>query len=241
MLVREVMTTGVVTVAPTALIVDAIRALVDHKISGLPVIDAEGRLVGVVTEGDLLRRVETGTVKTVSRWRRLLTAPGDLAGDYVRAHGRRVDEVMTRDVASVADDAPLDVVVDAMETRGIKRLPVLRDGRLVGIISRADLIRVLLDTLEKGGGVSAPASKADADLHDHLMAGLRTQPWWRDSHVDVAVIDGVVHLSGVVYDPREHQALLVAVENVPGVRGVDDKLMLADGHVGWGLDGVVSP
>lgn len=245
MQVRDIMTTGVVTVTPETLVVDAIRALVQHKVSGLPVLDGEGRLVGVVTEGDLLRRVETGTVKPLSRWRRLLSSPGDLAADYVRAHGRRVEEVMTREVMSVADDASLDVVVDAMESRGIKRLPVLKGERLVGIVSRADLMRVLLEALMAGTDAATPQGGArprgDDALRDSLLDGLRRQPWWRDSQVEIVVVDGVVHLSGVVFDPRERQALLVAARNLPGVRGVEDTLVLADGHAGWGLDGVVAP
>ena len=140
---KDVMTANVITVAPHAPILAALQLMLQHHISGLPVVDEKRNLVGIVTEGDFLRRAETGTERQRSRWFEFLIGPGALAGDYVHTHGRRVDEVMTGDVRTVADDAPLDVIVALMEKHRIKRIPVVRGGELVGIVSRANLLHAL--------------------------------------------------------------------------------------------------
>jgi len=139
------MTRHVVTIAPNASILEALRLMLEHKISGLPVVNGEGNLAGIVTEGDFLRRAETGTERKRSRWFEFLVGPGALAADYVRSHARRVDEVMTTDIHTITEDAPLDDVVALMEKHRIKRLPVMRGGELVGILSRANLLHALAD------------------------------------------------------------------------------------------------
>jgi CBS domain-containing protein len=140
---KDVMTRHVVTIAPNASILEALRLMLQHKISGLPVVDEKGNLAGIVTEGDFLRRAETGTERKRSRWFEFLVGPGALAADYVRSHARRVDEVMTTDIHTITEDAPLDDVVALMEKHRIKRLPVMRGGELVRIVSRANLLHAL--------------------------------------------------------------------------------------------------
>jgi CBS domain-containing protein len=140
---KDVMTRHVVTIAPNASILEALRLMLEHKISGLPVVDEKGNLAGIVTEGDFLRRAETGTERKRSRWFEFLVGPGALAADYVRSHARRVDEVMTTDIHTITEDAPLDDVVALMEKHRIKRLPVMRGGELVRIVSRANLLHAL--------------------------------------------------------------------------------------------------
>src|SRR5215470_13084776 len=140
---RDVMTRNVICIAPDASVLEAVRLMLQHKISGLPVVDGRSRVLGIVTEGDFLRRTETGTERKRPRWLEFLVGSGPLARDYLRSHARRVDEVMTHDVETVTEEAQLGDIVTLMEKYRIKRVPVVRDGRVVGIVSRANLLRVL--------------------------------------------------------------------------------------------------
>jgi CBS domain-containing protein len=216
----DVMRTEVQTCSPDSTIGEAIRLMLDKGISGLPVVDAAGTLVGIVTEGDFLRRAELGTERHRPRWLELLASPGRLAADYVQAHGRRVAEVMTPEVAAVAEDTPLAEVVRLMERRHVKRLPVLRDGRLVGLVARADLLRAL-------AGAAAPGSAAAGDdaIRTAVLAALAGQPWAPADGSRVEVADGVVRIAGVVFDEAQRTAIRVAIENVPGVKGIRDDLI----------------
>jgi CBS domain-containing protein len=217
----DVMRTGVLTVAPEATIAEAIRLMLDKGISGLPVVDEAGALVGIVTEGDFLRRAELGTQRQRPRWLELLASPGRLAADYVQSHARQVAEVMSREVASVAEDTPLDEVVRLMERRRIKRLPVLRDGRLVGLVSRADLLRALAGAT----AAAAPAPADDAAIREAVLAELRRQPWAPADGARVVVRNGIVRVSGVVFDEEQREAMRVAIENIPGIKGIEDDLL----------------
>jgi len=217
----EVMTRDVVTVAPDAPIAQAIRLMLQKRISGLPVVDAKGALVGVVTEGDFLRRREAGTQKHRSRWIEFFVGPGQLASEYVQASGRTVGEVMTAEVHAATEDTPLEAVVTLMERHRIKRVPILRDGRLVGIVSRANLLRALPGVLHAAG----PPSADDAAIRSRLMAELESQRWAPVASITVSVRNGVVRLSGALSDERQRAALRVAAENIPGVRGVEDDLV----------------
>ncbi|MFO1057730.1 MAG: CBS domain-containing protein [Dongiaceae bacterium] len=215
----DVMRTEVVTCAPDSTIAEAIRLMLDKGISGLPVVDAAGALVGIVTEGDFLRRAELGTERRRPRWLELLASPGRIAADYVQSHGRRVAEVMTPDVAAVAEDTPLPELVRLMEHHRVKRLPVLRDGRLVGLVARADLLRAL------AAAAAPPAAPGSDDaIRAAVLAALAGQPWAPADGTRVAVADGVVTISGVVFDDEQRAAIRVAIENVPGVRGIEDDL-----------------
>jgi CBS domain-containing protein len=217
----HVMTREILSVRPETTVAEAIRTMLDNRISGLPVIDEAGRLAGVLTEGDLMRRGETGTERQRPRWLEILMGPGRLAGEYVRTHGRKIGEVMTRDVVSVTPDTPLREVVELMERHRIKRVPVLDGDVLVGILSRADLLRALADALEEE---PAPTT-SDEEIRERILGELAKAAWMPRDGLAITVENGVVDLNGVILDEKERAALRVAAENVPGVRAVEDHLV----------------
>lgn len=218
--VDEVMTRNVATVRADSAVLDAVRLMLDHKISGLPVLDAKGALVGIVTEGDFLRRGELGTEPRRARWIEFLLGPGRLAGDYVDTHGRKIEEIMTRDVFVVATDTPLRDAVQLMERHHIKRLPVVEAGQLKGILSRADVMRAFA----KEAGAVADSAVADVDIHRRIVAEIARQPWSGCALPRVEVSKGIVVLRGIVTDDRARGALIVLAENADGVKRVRDEL-----------------
>jgi len=215
------MTPGVATVHPDTTLSDAARTMIQFGISGLPVIDAAGELVGILTEGDLLRRAETGTERRRPRWLEFIVGPGRMAEEYVHAHGRKVEEVMTPDVITVAEEAPLQEVVRIMEERRIKRVPVVSEGKIVGIISRANLVQALARLAEE----APPSQVNDEAIRKAILAELDKQPWAPRSMVNVIVRNGVAELWGTILDEREREALRVLAENCPGVTKVRDHLV----------------
>jgi CBS domain-containing protein len=217
----EIMTRDPITIAPEASVREAIGLMLAHRVSGLPVVDAAGALVGILTEGDLMRRGETGTERQRRPWLEFLLGPGRLAQDYVKTHGRRVAEIMTRDVAAVGPDTPVDEVVALMERRRIKRLPVLEGGVLEGIVSRADLMAALARILDREAELPA----GDDAIRERVQAELHAVGWAPRSGVTVTVTNGIVELNGAIFEEKERAALRVAAENVPGVRGVEDRLV----------------
>lgn len=229
MLASEIMTRGVVTVPSRASILEAMRLMLGQRISGLPVTDVFGRLVGILTERDLLRRAETGTEKNRPKWLRLLRGPKLQAQDYVHTHGRIVDEVMTRTVLTVTETTPLDELVEIMETRHVKRLPVITDDRVVGMVSQADLLRVLVQIMEQESqGITA----TDSELRERVVVELRKQSWAGVDRVSIVVVDGIVYLEGFTSDQAFRAALRVAAENVPGVKSVCDHLEYFSANLG---------
>src|SRR5271169_3398294 len=225
----DVMTTGVITVHPDTSVQEVAKLLSEKGISGVPVVDAAARLVGIVSEGDLLHRVETGTERPSERlpgrrrswWLDTIASDQELARDYVKSHGRAAKEVMTRDVIWVTDTTELADVAMLLETKRIKRVPVLRDGKLVGIVSRANLVRALAITInEAADGAEAD----DRSIRNKLLAELKAQKWAEVSPANVTVKDGVVHLWSSYLSEQEKRALLVAAENIPGVRRVEDHM-----------------
>jgi len=217
---EDIMTRQVVTISPETTVEAAARLMLERRISGLPVVDKSGALVGLVTEGDLLRRAETGTDRQHSAWLALLLGPGRLARDYVQEHGRQCHEVMTRRVFSVAPETLVAEVVRELERHRIKRVVVAKDGRLVGIITRANLLQALADTLR----AQPPRATGDAALRKRVLAEIDKQPWTPRASLDVDVNDAVVTLRGTITDERERTALCVLAENVPGVKSVRDEL-----------------
>jgi CBS domain-containing protein len=224
----DVMTTNVITVDPNTSVQEVARLLSERSISGVPVVDSQNRLVGIVSEGDLLHRVETGTERRVRRrrswWLDTIGSDEELARDYVKSHGRTAKDVMTRDVISVAETTELADIATLLETKRIKRVPVVRDGQLVGIVSRANLVRALA----AAGGQPTSAAADDRTIRQNLLAELKGREWVHTWAADIIVRDGVVHLW--VSDDRpeeERQALRVAAENVPGVRGVEEHIVPA--------------
>jgi CBS domain-containing protein len=212
----DVMTRNLVSVEPDASILTAARLMLQKHVSGLPVIDTTGGLVGIITEGDFLRRAETGTQRHRPRWLEFLVGPGALADDYVRARARKVHEIMTPEVHSVSEDTALEAVVTTMEKHRVKKV--------VGIITRANLMRALIHVALQ----AKPESSSDGDIRYRLLGELDKQPWAHPPYINVSVNDGVVKLSGAVFDDRERAALRVAAENVAGVRKVEDDLVWID-------------
>jgi CBS domain-containing protein len=219
MQVKDVMTRNVISVGPEESVLKAARLMLQNRISGLPVIDKDGELVGIVTEGDFLRRSEIGTQRRRPKWLEFIVGPGRLAEDYVHASGRKVDEIMTLDPCVVGEDDSLEKVVTLMQRRRVKRLPVMRDGRIVGIVSRANLMHGLASLARD----AQPTAGPDWSIRDQILAALGRQHW--APHVNVVVKDGVVELWGVITDDRERRGIAVAAENVAGVKAVHDHMV----------------
>jgi CBS domain-containing protein len=222
----DVMTTDVITVEPDTTVQALAALLAERGISGAPVVDSNDHLVGIISEGDLLHRAEIGTARRHrerrrSWWLDLLSrqAEGQLAQDYIKSHGRSVKDIMTRDVATVSEDSDLADVAALLETKGIKRVPVVRDGKIVGIISRANIVRAV------GAAKGAPAPKGEEDdrtIREQLLAKLDGEEWAKVWPEDIIVRDGVVNLWVHSDEAQDRlRALRVAAEGIPGVRGVD--------------------
>jgi CBS domain-containing protein len=214
---RDVMVRAVVTTRPETTVEELARLMINLRISGVPVMDRDGRLVGIVTEGDLLRRAETGTERQRSRWSEAFSPNSRLAAEYIKSHAKRVADIMTREVFSVEELATLGEIADLLETKHIKRVPVVHDGKIVGIVSRADLLKVLAS-----GGTKTAHEEQDRTIRAQLLAELREQKWADASEGRVVVSDGIVHLWGIVGSEEERRALRIAAENTPGVRGIED-------------------
>jgi len=221
MRVRDVMTYGAIGVPETASLAEAIETMLRAHVSAVFVFDAERALVGVLSEGDLLRRSELGTEKERPHWLEYLLSGGRLAQSYAHAHGRKVGEIMTRKVAMIAEDADLSEAVDLMMKRNVKRLPVLRGDAVVGVVSRSDLLKGLLAALPK-----ADRAHPDAEIKAAIQAELDKLGWAPRASVNVAVINGVVTFGGSITDERLRDGLKVVAENTPGVVAVRD-------HMAW--------
>jgi CBS domain-containing protein len=220
---KDVMTSPVTSVEPDASIWQAVRIMLQRRISGLPVINKDGRLVGMVSEGDFLRRAETGTQQRRSHWLDFLLGPGRLADEYTRSHGRKVQDIMTSDPVTVTEDTSLDAIVRTMEKRRIKRLPVVRGNDVVGIVTRANLVHALAGVARE----LMPTTTSDEAIRERLLNELAKEEAWAPvGLIDVMVRDGVVDLWGTITEARQRQALIAAAENVPGVKAVHD-------HLGW--------
>jgi len=218
----DVMTARVISVTPNASVLECVRLMLQHRSSGLPVINAAGTLVGIVTEGDFLRRVEAGTERKRPRWLEFIAGPGRLADEYVHSHGRKVAEVMTPDPITIREDTPVEQIVRLMEERRIKRLPVMRAEKVVGVVSRANLLHALAIV----GRDAAPMAKDDQAIRARVLADLAKQPWAPRDLIDVTVRNGVVELSGVVTADHQREAATVVAENTPGAKKVIN-------HIAW--------
>jgi CBS domain-containing protein len=215
----DVMTTEVITIHEDATVQAAAKLLVEHGISAVPVVDSENRVIGMVSEGDLLHRAETGTERRRSWWLDMVTSTDQLAAEYIRSHSGRVRDVMTPGVISVTEQTAIAEIAILLETHRIKRVPVLRDGKLVGIVSRANLVQALAMKInELPSGTEAD----DRVIRDKLLAELKTQKWAEVSPANVTVKDGVVHLWLSYLSERERHALVLLAQSTPGVRRVED-------------------
>jgi CBS domain-containing protein len=217
------MTREVVTISPDTPVLDIVRLLLSRGISGVPVIDEEGAVVGVVSEGDLLRRAEIGTERHRGSWRAFFTGTATLAEEYVRSHGMLASDIMTREVVSVERTTELGEIADLMEEKHIKRVPVLEDGRLVGLVSRSNLLRAFASQHARR---SDAAEEDDAAIREALLAELGRQTWSRRAENTVVVTDGVVHLWGLVATAEELRALELAAQGVAGVKAVRNHMIV---------------
>ena len=218
---KDVMTSPVITTEPDASIVQAIRIMLQRRISGLPVVDQDGRLVGMLTEGDFMRREETGTRRLRPRWLEFLIAPGRLADEYTRSHGRKVSELMTPEPVTASEDTPLHEIVQLMEKHQIKRVPVTDKGLVVGIVTRANLLHALVGIYRQDQPI---VRSDDALVRTRLLAELTKEKWAPLGLINPIVHEGVVELFGAITDERQRKALIVAAENIPGVKSVRDHL-----------------
>ena len=217
----DVMVSPVITISPDTSIEEAADTLLKNRISGMPVLDGTGALVGIISEGDFLRRVEAGTERHRPRWLELLTRGDTIAAEYVKSHGRKVSDVMTTWPVSVGEDTPLMDIADLMESRQIKRVPVVRAGKVVGIVSRANLLQGLL--AREPHVVETVAS--DDNLRDRVNEELDRHTWASDVS-NVVVENGAVHLWGQTFSPTARDAVRVAIENVPGVKRVMNNIVV---------------
>jgi CBS domain-containing protein len=218
---KDVMTSTVISVQPNATILQAARQMLQHHISGLPVITQSGEIVGILSEGDFLRRREIATERRHSRWLEFLMGPGKLAVEYTHSHGSKVAEVMTTEVHTVTEDTTLEDIVELMERRRIKRVPVMRGKEVVGMVTRSNLMRAMVSLAR---AEQKPAND-DATIRETLLAEMQKESWAPAAMVNVVVRDGIVELWGVVIDERQREALKVAAENIPGVKAVKDHMV----------------
>ena len=216
---HQIMTRTVVTVAPETTIRDAADIMLRRHVSGLPVMDAAGKLVGIVSEGDFLRRSEIGTQRKRGRWLTFILGPGEGATSFVREYGRKVSDVMTRDPLTITEDTTLEEIVQTMERNNVKRLPVMRGEALAGIVSRANLLQAVASLARE-----IPDPTADDDhIRRRIVDTLQNNDWCPFG-LNVVVRDGIVHLNGVITDESSRPAAIIAAENVTGVKKVHDHL-----------------
>lgn len=219
---RDVMVSPVITVKPSASVKEVAKLLLERQISAVPVVDDQGKVIGIVSEGDLIRRAETGTERQRSWWLLERTSEETLAAEFAKAHARKVADIMSSPVKTAAPDTPLHEVATLMESNAIKRVPIVKDGQLVGIVSRANLVQAVASARESL--VEIPLS--DANIRKKLLADLAEQPWGRPWLLNVLVNDGIVDLWGVARSDAERKAIRVAAESIPGVRAVNDHLVI---------------
>jgi predicted transcriptional regulator len=198
-----------------------VQLMVDHDISALPVVDDDRRVIGVLSEADLIHREKIGTEKHRAWWLEAVTPASVLALDYAKSHGRNVSELMSENVISAAEDTPLFEIAKILEKHRIKRVPILKDGKLIGIVSRSNLIQALASAPSKVEGDQG----ADRGIRAAILARFAEQSWTGFGERNVVVTNGVVHLWGLVSSPEEHKALLALAESVPGVREVSDEMI----------------
>jgi CBS domain-containing protein len=228
MQVKNTMTSAVIGVSDTATLGEALQALLRSKVSALVVFDSAGAPVGILSEGDLLRRAELGTQKHRPAWLDYLVGGGGSAEAYARSHGRRVGEIMTRGIISIGEEAELSEAVDVMLKRNIKRLVVLRAGKAVGVLSRSDLLKALM-----AAQPDPNAKSTDAQIEAAVKAEIDRQQWAPRGSISISVADGIVTYEGAVSDDRLRDGLRVLAENIPGVKKVRDRLAWIEPNSGF--------
>jgi CBS domain-containing protein len=225
---HQIMTKNLITVGPDSSIADAAKLMLEHHISGLPVLDKSGKLIGIVSEGDFLRRSEIGTQRRRPRWLQFLMGPGREAREFVQQSGRKVEDIMAREPVTVTEDTQLEELVALMEKHDIKRLPVMRNDQLVGMVTRANLLQAVASLAR-----DVPDPTADDDhIRERITAAIMSTDW-RPVGLQVTVRNGVVHLHGIIINESSRQATIVAARNVAGVKEVRDHLCFVDTYSGF--------
>lgn len=222
MFAKDVMTTKVITVSPEALVSEIAQLLVGKRISAVPVVDADQRVVGMVSEGDLMHRPESGTEKRRgSWWLNLFTKSEDMAVEFSKSHGVRASDVMTASVVTVPDDMPVAEIARTLEEHHIKRVPVICDARLVGIVSRANLLHGLATRKEVP---NLPSAATDQAIREDILHTLKGEAWASLSYANITVEDGVVHLWGMAETDAQIRALKVVAGNATGVSSIENHM-----------------
>jgi CBS domain-containing protein len=218
---KDIMTRKVVTVTEDASVSDLAGVLLEHRISAVPVVDATGSLLGIVSEGDLMHRAEAGTGRRRSWWLSLFTDASVEAAQFVKEHSRRVGDIMIRNVVTATPRTPIAEIAQLLESNRIKRVPIVDNGKLVGIVSRANLVQAL----SKGAKPAEAATAKDSDIRDRIMARLKAEPW-SPAWLNVRVENGVVELWGSATSQAQKKAARIAAELTPGVVRVDDNIVV---------------
>jgi len=226
----DVMVTNVITVGPDATVEEVAQILLSARISGLPVVGKAGELIGIVSEGDLMHRAEAGTGRRRPWWLAAFLGKHALAAEFVKEHSRSVTDVMTREVVTATPEMPLSEIANLLEKNAIKRVPIIKDGKIVGIVSRANLLQALAVAGKKRAGAE-PSD--DATIRDKVMTQIDAEPWSRPSLINVIVQDGTVELWGIVDSVSEKKAVHIAAEITPGVRAVNDNLIICPAQAGY--------
>lgn len=224
MLASDVMTAKLVTASESTTIHEAARLMSEHDVSALPVVDESGRLIGIVSEADLLRRSEIGTEIARPWWQEAVMPGFTLAKDYLRAHGQEVRDVMSTHVISAPPTATVGEIATLMERHRVKRIPIVEEGRLIGVVSRSNLVQALA-SVKSGPGNAA--IDADRTIRAELLSRLAQQSWTDFGDRNITVAEGVVHLWGLVGSPEEREALVTLAAEVPGVKRVEDEMFPA--------------
>jgi CBS domain-containing protein len=219
----DVMVSNVITVGPDATVQEVAELLLKNRISAVPVVGESGKILGIASEGDMLRRVESHTLRHRSWWLQLLTADTTLRDEFVKSHSRKIVDVMTCEVLTVSPETPLGEIASVLEKNGIKRVPVVKDGKLLGIVSRANLLQAFATI---GKTIKPAVTVNDATLREQVIAQLDRQPLTWPSLINVIVHEGSVELWGMIDSESERRAVQVAAEGVPGVRAVADNLIV---------------
>jgi CBS domain-containing protein len=225
----DVMVPNVITVGVNATVADTAAILLNNHISGAPVVGDKGELVGIISEGDLIRRPETGTARRPSWWLNLLASDQSLANEYIKSHSRKVADVMTRDVISAKPDTSLGDIAAILERNRIKRVPIVEGSKLVGIVTRANILQALASASKK---LPSLISVEDSELRKRVIARLGSQPW-RPTLLTVTVQDGSVDLWGLVHSAEQKKAARIAAEQTPGVHTVVDNIIVRPVGSGW--------
>lgn len=223
MIVADVMVSNVITVGPQASVQELADILFANRISAVPVVGEHGELIGIVSDSDLMRHVETGSERCRSWWLELLLGNQAAVAEYVGVDARKVADVMTREVITATLDMSLREVAALLETNSIRGAPIVSNGKLVGIVTRANLVQALATAYKE---VKAATATSDSIIREELMLLLDAEPWVRSSRINVIVHDGTAELWGVVRSPTEKQGLRILVEAVSGVRSVHDNLVV---------------